>query len=550
MSNMKKAVSLWLVSALAVLLAACGGGGGSAGTSPFGDNNSGTSVSDLSIGLSSQSVPNTGSDSVTATVTAVDGSRNAVAGVTVQFAVDNNAVATVNSGVTDASGQAVAVVGIGADRTNRIITVTASSGSLSKTASFQVTGSKIVATLVTTVAPNSANNVVRYRVSDVNSNPLVGVDVAVSAPGLPSATGVTGATGEYEFVYTAPAQSGALVITATAAGVTDINTVQVQSVDNSVPNAVGPVSSATVDANPNTVPVNTSGGNSNQAQVRALFVGAGNKAIANVRVRFDLKGDANNIGGTFVTGNTMLYSNANGLVTSAYVPGTRSSPTDGVTIRACWDYADFAANTCPNEAIKTLTVTAEPLSVTIGTNELIEEGTEKLTYIRNFVVMVVNSAGVAMQNVNISPVLDLTGYRKGYWQPVGGKWQKQETASCTNEDINRNGILDAPVGGYNEDVNGNGAIDPRKADAAVSFVGSTTTNENGMVFLKLVYPKDKASWVDYRITVAATGIAGTEGVANHSGVLDVPAAAVNSTDSTPAFVVSPYGYAAVCSNPN
>lgn len=547
---MKKTVSLWLVSALSVLLVGCGGGGGSAGTSPFGDNNSGTSVSDLSIGLSTQSVANTGSDTVTATVTAVDGSRNAVSGATVKFTVDSNAVATVSSNTTDASGQALAVVGIGADRSNRVITVTATSGALSKTASFQVTGSKIVTTLVTTVAPGSANNVVRYRVSDVNSNPMVGVDVAVSAPGLPSATGITGSTGEYEYDYTAPTQSGALVITATAAGVTDISTVQVQSADTSVPNAVGPVSSASVEANPNTVPVNTSGGSTNQAQLRALFVGSGNKAITNIRVRFDLAGDTNNIGGTIVTGNTMLYSNANGLVTSAYIPGTRSSPTDGVTVRACWDYADFAAGACPNKVTKTLTVTAEPLSVTIGTNELIEEGAEKLTYIRNFVVMVVNSAGVAMQNVNISPVLDLTGYRKGYWQAVGGKWQKLETAGCTNEDINRNGILDAPVGGYNEDINGNGAIDPRKADAAVSFVGATTTDENGMAFLKLVYPKDKASWVDYRITVAATGVAGTEGVANYSGVLDVPAAAVNSTDSTPAFVVSPYGYAAACSIPN
>jgi hypothetical protein len=206
---------------------------------------------------------------------------------------------------------------------------------------------------------------------------------------------------------------------------------------------------------------------------------------------------------------------------------------------------DFAAGTCPHQVTKTLTVTAEPLSVTIGTNELIEEGTEKLTYIRNFVVMVVNSAGVAMQNVTISPVLDLTGYRKGYWQVVASKWAKYESAICTSEDINRNGILDA-----GEDINSNGALDPRKADAAVSFVGATTTDANGMVFLKLVYPKDKASWVDYKITVAANGVAGTEGVAQYSGVLDVPAAAVNSSDSSPAFVVSPYGYATSCSNPN
>ena len=69
-----------------------------------------------------------------------------------------------------------------------------------------------------------------------------------------------------------------------------------------------------------------------------------NKPVKNMRVRFDLAGDVNSIGGTFTTGDNVVYSDANGVATSAYVPGTRSSPTDGVTVRACWDYVDFASD--------------------------------------------------------------------------------------------------------------------------------------------------------------------------------------------------------------
>lgn len=146
---MIRTLKAWLSVAALSLVAACGGGGGSAGDPVLGGGGgSGTTVkaSDLVIQLSSASLTNDASSTVTATVTALDASRNALPGAAVAITADNGAVVTlVPSGssttlptVTDTAGQMTAKVGIGSDATLRTITVTATSGSVSKTASFAV----------------------------------------------------------------------------------------------------------------------------------------------------------------------------------------------------------------------------------------------------------------------------------------------------------------------------------------------------------------------------------------------------------------------------
>jgi hypothetical protein len=536
--------------AAAGLLASCGGGGSDTGDCVFdcgGGGGGTTTVADLIVTLDKQSLTNSGSDELTATVLAVDSKRVVVSGASVTLSVDEGAVLVAGSTTTDTAGKVTGTVGVGADRSNRLITFTAVSGSLRKTATIAVTGSSISASLASTVEPGSVNNAIRYRVVDVNSNPLVGQEISVSAPGFTTVSGTTGSNGEFVYTYTAPATAGQLVITAVAAGVSDVQNIAVLDASSDVPVAVGPVTSASVSANPKTVPVNTSGSTNNQTQIRALFQGANNKAIANVRVRFDLAGDPNSVGGSIASGSSKLYSTANGEVTTAYIPGTRSSPTDGVTVRACWDYGDAALDRgeCPNSVTTKITVTSEPISVSLGTNELIEEGELDLTYIKKFVVMVVDSAGVAQEGVTISPVLDLTDYVKGNWVPGTSSWIYVPTRTCANEDTNRNGVLDT-----GEDLNLNNVLEPRKADVSVRLVNGAKTDSSGLAVLQIEYPKNVASWVTYKLSVSATGISGTEGVASFAGLLAVPANAVNSLTSSPAFQSSPYGEAASCTNPN
>jgi hypothetical protein len=107
--------------------------------------------------------------------------------------------------------------------------------------------------------------------------------------------------------------------------------------------------------------------------------------------------------------------------------------------------------------------------------------------------------------------------------------------------LNRNGVLEVYGNGAVEDANGTGSLEPRKADVNISFVGSSTTNTDGQVVLKITYPQSLGSWVGFNILVAASGVAGTEGRTNYRGVLPVLASAVNDAAVPPAFVLSPYG---------
>lgn len=525
-------------------LAACSGGGGDAGTPGFGSGNPtppGTAVaSDLAISLSAPSLSNSGTDSVTATVTAVDANRNTVSGIPVSVSVDNSATIAVSGASTGTTGTITGVVSVGSSRANRTILITAVSGQLTRQVALQVIGTRLTATALPAVLAPSTAGVVQYRVVDANSNPLSNTPITITGPGGAQSTANTGANGEFVYQYTSPATAGNLDINASAGGASLITTVIVQSSATAIPPVTaGSVRSSSVSANPSVVPVNSSTATANRAEVRAIFVGDSNAPIRNIRVRFDLAGDANSIGGTFTTSNAIVYSDANGIASSAYVPGSRFSPTDGLTIRACWDYVDFSAGNCPNSATTRITVSSDALSVSIGTDELIV--LSDLSYVKRYLVQVNDSSGLAKPDVQVSSLLDLTSYSKGQYSFIASKWVQQvTTANCENEDVNRNGFLEVYSNLGREDANGNGQLDPRKADVAVSFEGPQTTNAAGQVILRLTYLRNVASWVRFNLTVAAAGVAGSEGRASFQGTLPVPATAL-AAEAAPAFVLSPYG---------
>ncbi|MEO7243542.1 MAG: hypothetical protein ABIX12_00095, partial [Rubrivivax sp.] len=447
-----------------------------------------------------------------------------------------------------------------------------SDGSIVAEKTFQVVGADLTGTPVPAVIAPSGAGEVKYRLVDSTSNPMVNVAIVVTGADGVETAGTTNSNGDFVYAYTAPNTTGNAVIRATGGGSTVETTVLVQAAGSgSIPTVTTPVLSASVSANPSVVAVNT-GATSNQSQIRTLFLTNANAPVQNIRVRFDLAGDANSVGGTFSTGASIVYSNSNGIATTAYVPGTRSSPTDGVTVRACWAYADFAANACPNAVTTTLTVVADPVSITIGTDNLIGTGTSGLTYTKRYVVQVVDSSGVAKADVQISPSVDLLRYQKGFYTVSGDKWAKViMAAQCDNEDLNRNSVAETYADGWIEDVNGSfnltpgrPALEPRKADVAISFEnGVSRTNSIGQVVLTVEYPQDLGTWVEFNLLVAA-GVSGTEGRANYQSFLPVPAAALSNKDVAPPFVVSPYGVQAsptatkayngvtytLCTNPN
>jgi hypothetical protein len=523
------------------------------------------------------SLPNNGIDKITAVATATGAGGVTLEKIPVSFSVDNGALVTPDATATSKEGIVTASVGIGDNRAVRNVTVTATSGSLKRSATFQVTGATLTATpLPAVVAPGAAGKV-DFRLVDSNSRPMANEAIVVNGVGGVEQTGSTDTNGSYSYAYAAPSSGGSVDVRATAGGVTTTATVLVQSGTGTIPPAAIDVQSASLAASPSVVAVNT-GATSNRSELRALFVGAGNAPVKNVRVRFDLDGDANGVGGKLSTDNTVVYSDGNGVATSAYIPGSRSSPSNGgLTVRACYSASDFPAPApgaakpavgspeCPKATTATLTIVAEPLSVSISTNALLQIGPTGLDYIKEYLVQVNDAAGNAKAGVQISPSIDLARYFKGEWVVVGDKWAKVERASCDNEDLNRNGVLQVHANGADEDANRTGVLEPRKADVNISFVGSSTTNADGQAVLKITYGQSLASWLEFNILVAASGVSGTEGRTSYHGVLPVLAEAISDPDKEPAFRRGPYGIQAsatvptttpegqtgvLCTNPN
>jgi hypothetical protein len=180
-----------------------------------------------------------------------------------------------------------------------------------------------------------------------------------------------------------------------------------------------------------------------------------------------------------------------------------------------------------------------------------------LTYVKQYVVTVVDSAGNPKADVTLGASVDLPNYRKGRYDVPDKSWVQAVSAVCVNEDTNRNGVLDG-----NDDLvstgigNGDGQLWPRKPDVSILFIDasgnqvtSTKTAADGTAILQIEYAQDHASWVDALITVTASGVSGSEGRASHLvAPVPVPADPLTDTTHAPAFVVSPYGTASLCTD--
>lgn len=526
-----------------------------------------TKASDLSMSLSKSSVGNSGSESVEVAVVAVDSTRNALPGVTVKFTVDSNGVLVPINELTGADGVAKATVFIGADRSNRTMTVTATSGTLVRRASFRVTGAKLQATLQPATLKVAEPGTVEYTLTDVNANPMADVAVSVNGPGTASGSGTTDSRGKFIYAYTATG-SGPTVINATAGGATSSSTVQIDAALAPVP-ASTVISSATFTASPVVVNVNAVGSRDNRAELRLLFLSENNVPIPNVRARIGLGANPAGTDGDISSGkDAVITSDANGLAITSFIAGQRASSTDQVKVYACFAKDDSVEqiSACPAERLRTvsLTVVEQPVSISIGTNGLVSTGAKGGTYIQEFTVLVVDQSGAPKADVQLSPVLDLITYRKGFytWSKANSQWEKTQTAECINEDNAatgyRNGTMES-----GEDVNSNGQLDPRKSDAAISMVGSTRTDTNGLAVLRVEYPQSMGSWVEFSIRVSASGVVSPpawtgrlakvgDTVSSLQGtarLLIVPLAVIKN-EATPPFQLSPYGQSSSCTNAN
>jgi len=528
------------VAVLGMALAGCSAGGEKTQSAPTG----GKVASDLIVTSDKTSIDDTGTQTATITVTAVDSSRNVVSGVAVTLVPDRNGIITTSSNTTaDGTGTVVGTLAIGSDHSNRTIDVVVTSGGITKTVKVDVTGAQLQATPSSAAPGTSAT--VQYVLSDKSGQPIANEPISVTLNGGSATSGTTDTHGGYTYTYTAPASPTAS-LSATAGGVTTATTVTI-STTNASP-ASGTVTSASLAANPATVNVNTGTSTANQVVVRGLFLGAGNAPISNVRVRFDLNGDLNGIGGALTSGANYVYTDSNGVAQTTYIPGSRGSGNQQLSLRACWSESDFAASSCPNQILAPVTVVQSGVSISIFHSNAVVADDTKLTYTQPFTVQVVDSVGQPIKGVLVTGSVDLPRYYRGYWTG-GGPWVLHELNVCDNEDINRNSVLETYPGGVAEDQNGSNKLEPYSADVAITpkGTGTDTTDQFGLAYFNIQYGQNIAGWDDYTLTFSAL-VAGTEGKATTSGRLGVLASAVNGA-ATPPFFESPYDFVPTGSSP-
>ncbi len=553
---MRTIQAVWVL-AVGLLLAACGGGNdtcyGGPGSTACSTPSGTTTATALTIKLNKPSVANTGDETVTATVTASATGGETVSGVPVSFTVDNGATFTPLAAQTGAGGIVMANINIGPNRANRTITVVATSGSLAPAnTSFLVTGATLSATPIPAVVQPRGTASVEYALKDAAGGNMVGQDISVEASTAGIADGKTDSNGRFTFRYTAPATPGTLRITAKAGGVEKILDVPVQET-STVPPASADPKSAKASADPSVIAPNVDTSTNYLSVVSARFRDVNDNPIKNMRVRYAVNNDY----GAFTAGLVPVYSDAEGVALTSFIPGTRTSPKDGVVVTVCYARTDFL--TCPVAGVAsmttTLTIASSPLSITIGTDLTIV--VSDLTYKQRFVVTAVDIAGRPKANVEITPSIDLQYYFKGRygfgtldksWVQVGCDDSEcvrfnPIVSRCPNEDTARTGYYQKE-----QDVNQNGQIDPSKADVLISTVGSNKTDANGLVTLQIEYPKNLGSWVKYQILVTA-GVSGTEGRKTWVSTLGVPISAIKA-EAAPPFVVSPYGVVTVDAKPS
>jgi len=539
--------ALLAATMIGIVLGGCSAGG----KNPDTTTSTTPTAASLSVSVDKSTLSSTGSDTATITVTALDSSNNVVSGASVVIQPDSG-VLTASGTTTGSTGVLTGALTIGSDHTDRTITVVVTSGSIKKTLTVNVTGDTLSATVGSTTAGSAAT--IQYSLVDAGSVAIANEPITVTLTGQAAVAGTTDANGKYTFSYTMPTAS--TTVTAVAAGVTTTSTATPTN-GSTVIGTAGAVTSASLSANPTSLATGA------QSELRALFIGASNAPIQNVRVHF-MMNDTNSIGGSLSTDasdgtHNVVYSDANGVARSTYTAGTRGGV---ITPAMCWSPADFTTSDCTgaNEysvSGSSLTVVASGVSIAWATNGSISEDDTQNIYSLSIVVSVVDASNQPITGSTVTGSVDIPRFYRGiYGIPVGGSsWvtgifvrsgvpgaysyalsSTVSRQSCDNEDINRNNVLEA-----GEDMNGSGALEPYKASVTIvpTSAGSNVTDVYGKAYFTLQYGQNYASWEDVVATFTTT-VEGTEGHTTFTSSLPVPASVLTTVTSSPVFQVSPY----------
>ncbi len=458
------------------------------------------------------------------TIKAVDSGGKPIVGATLTFASAVGNGVSPSTVTTDSSGAATVAFTAAVVGTD---TLTASGLGTSGTASVIVSNVDFgfIAPTAGALLPVSSANLVtvRYRVA--------GVGVAGQTVTFGSTRGTLSAT---TAITTAPNGDATVSVSSLTAGPVTVSA-QLGTARSSLTAAfVATVpASMVLQVNPAAVLPNASG-TTNQSALTAIVRDAVGNPVQGVVVNFAAVTDGSN--GSIAPGSAT--TDANGLATAQFIPGPLSTAANGVQIRATVQANPSITSTA------VLTVNGSALFISIARSGTLT-AFDSTTYQKDFSVYVTDANGAPAGNRAVTLSVDPITYGKGQlvYNTTSGKWvyASGSPTTCINEDANRNGILDAG----DIDQNFDGRLQP---GIPAVITSSVTTDALGFGTFTLRYGKNYAWWVSTQIT-AKSLVGGTESRQTQLYDLEMTAAD-NASAGTPANVVSPFGTATVCSNPN
>ena len=223
----------------AASMTACGGGGGSAGTTSTGGGTTTTTTvvtpAAIEIFSSTSQLSSASNSSVSFTVVAKDASNQAIPNQTVTFSASSgNLSGALPPPKTGASGEPITTVSLspGGDPTNRQITVTASSGGVSKSVVITVVGTALSLSGDASILLGGAT-IYTAKALDSSGRAVPGATLAVASSlgnNLNPSTLTTDAQGAATFIYTAN-HSGLDTLTLSGLGATARSNISVSGDD-------------------------------------------------------------------------------------------------------------------------------------------------------------------------------------------------------------------------------------------------------------------------------------------------------------------------------
>ncbi|WP_339351053.1 Ig-like domain-containing protein [uncultured Alteromonas sp.] len=234
-------------------------------------------------------------------------------------------------------------------------------------------------------------------------------------------------------------------------------------------------------------------------------------------------------------------TDSSGIASTVFTSGAPSSE-DAVIIRA----SVASDETITDEVY--MTVGDRAFDISIGTGNEIEEP-DTTTYLKRFAVFVSDSAGQPVSGVELTASGTPVKYSEnGTYFKGFSEWDEDEsmhvlyvTATCLNEDIDGDGILDT-----GEDNNSDGFLTPGIV-GTLTFADTSVTDENGQAELEYRYPASYGGWYNIVITIFGQST-GSEASQNHYYSLGI--SSDDLTNEGAGLPANPFGSEADCSTIN